>query len=263
MYHAFYLFIRNANVEGMIQYLLLSYTMYSLCQGKFSWVNGRSYLFLNGVSFLLVNFIANLFLPAEYTTILGVHSLPYWFNFASCIALASLSSFLLLRHSGTYHILYILFYMAFVMLYKVVCSSLYALEPQIPAQTYQWIDTALIIAEILLLAAVTFLFQRFKLYMSIAFPRKNLGFIVYFPIGILICFIAVSSSSLMKPYIESVIAAFLLTVLPLIYYILWLIMQSYEEQRRLDLALTQTTAQLSRYRFSIEVQERIKKSVMN
>lgn len=82
---------------------------------------------------------------------------------------------------------------------------------------------------------------------------------LYFPVSILICYGIALNNRIVYGYIIPFTAFIVLTNLPVIYYILSLINKSYEEQKKLDDALTQTKAQLARFRFSIELQEQLKK----
>lgn len=154
---------------------------------------------------------------------------------------------------------YILFFQAFIMLFKVVCSPLYEIESTMNHSLYEKLDFSLIITELVLLMLVTVLFRKFKIHTSIRIPNKGMFFTLYFPISTLVCYILATNNRALYRYTNPMIALVILSDLPMIYYIMSMITVSYEEQRRLDRALTQTQAQLARYRFSIELQEQLKK----
>ncbi len=60
-------------------------------------------------------------------------------------------------------------------------------------------------------------------------------------------------------YRDAVLALAIIPSLPILYDLFVTTVESYEEQRKLDIALTETKAQIYRYRYSLEIEERIKK----
>ncbi len=246
-------------IEGCIQFALLSYAIYLLSGPRKQKLTAPLYVVIGTASYFGVTLLGNLLLPASYLTILDIHMLPYWFFFLTCIALQLLLSGIFLAGHFLFKALYTFFFMAFIMLYKVVCTPLYEVESQISPSLYRVLDFGLILLGLTFLTLLIVLFKRFPIQTSVRLAPRSITFVLYFPISILAANIATSNSRHLHQYADVIIAFLLLTYLPLIYYFFWVILQSFEEQRRLDLALTQTTAQLSRFRFSIELQEQLRK----
>jgi sensor histidine kinase regulating citrate/malate metabolism len=107
---------------------------------------------------------------------------------------------------------------------------------------------------------LTRLFRRVKLSATVQLLPRKWFLTLYFPISFLLFFWLRSSGIfLFSSYTEAILSGIILTNLPIIYFLYASIIQTYEEQRALDKALTQTKAQLSRYRYSIELEEQLKK----
>ena len=90
--------------------------------------------------------------------------------------------------------------------------------------------------------------------------RKKLVFLTYFPIALLIYYSVYSMNiPLFEGYSDAILALTILPALPILYDLFLTTVEAYEDQRLLDRALTETRAQIYRYRYSLEIDERIKK----
>lgn len=259
LFDTLYHIIRITDLEGILQFSILSYVLFLLCGCKYKQVKTWHYVLGSTLFFSCIQFLALFAFPITHTTIIGTNTIPYWFGFVSCISFSILFAHLLLENNFAYKMTYILFYMAFIMLYKIVCSPLYELETQIAASLYQIVDIITLVIQFFLLFLLTLLFRKHQIHTSIQISKKGMIFTLYFPLSILVCYTLSSNSLTLYRYTNPMIALIILSDLPMIYYILCMIMKSYEEQRKLDDALTQTKAQLARFRFSIELQEQLKK----
>lgn len=255
----FYNIFRFWGFEATLQFMILSYVLCTLCGLKNPRIKAWHYIVGTTVVFSSIQWSVRFLLPINYSNIFGTPDLPYWFNFVSSIGVAILCSHFLLNNSFSYKMTYILFFMAFIILYKVVCSPFYELESYLSPLRYQVIDILIIVVLFVLLILLTVLFRKHQIHASIHISNKAMGFTLYFPISILICYTLATNSRILFQYTNPMIALIILSDLPMIYYILCMIMKSYDEQRKLDDALIQTKAQLARFRFSIELQEQLKK----
>ncbi len=254
-----YLIFRQYGMEGAIQCGLISYALFILCGSKQNEITGKVYVGITVLSYLVIFTMGTVILPEEYMTILMTHVMPYWFHFLLLIGLEFLLSGLLLANSFFIKSLYTLFLAAFINLYKVVCSPVYQLESQVEPRVYQILDVISMLVGILLLILLIMLFKKLRIETTINIKVRKIWFAMYFPLSILLVYILVSNNRVLNQYSDVASAFLLMTFIPLAYYVIWIILKSNEEQKRLDRALTENKTHLAKYRFSTELQLRLKK----
>ncbi|MCF0132035.1 MAG: GHKL domain-containing protein [Pseudobutyrivibrio sp.] len=259
LFQSIYYYFRLLGIEGILHFAYLSYVLWILCTPKKVSINKPLYILGSTAIFAAFQWIFSFVIQYSFDMFLSHSSLPYWFNFVLTFTLATILSGILLSGSIIYKITYILFFQTFILLFKVSMSPLYLLEASMPALKYEALDIVAIIVLLLLLYLLTLLFKRHRLHSTITLSNKSMFFALYFPLSILICYTLSSNIRLVHQYSEPLTAFIILSILPMVYYILCTILDSYEEQRLSSEALMQTKAQLARYRFSIELEDRIKK----
>lgn len=259
MFNTFYQLFRYYSIEGLLQFAILSYTLYILCGPKKDTL--RVWKYVLGTTFIagIILFIMRFSISESYYSFLSMGAMPYWVTYIESISLQLLFAHLLLKESAFYKWVYSLYFIAFLQLFKVVCSPIYLAEPHMNPLLYQVLDLLTIALLFIFLILLAYMFRRFKLYIVVKLPVSGILCALYFPVSILICYGIALNNRIVFGYIIPLTAFIILTNLPIIYYILSLINKSYEEQKKLDDALTQTKAQLARFRFSIELQEQLKK----
>ena len=157
-------------------------------------------------------------------------------------------------------ITYILFFITFILMYKIVCSPLYMNEFHMPSDLYRTLDILTTLLQYILLFLLGILFRNARIRISLASLPKKVLLALYFPLSFLFCYLILFVNHLeQSAYSAAILAAIILTNLPVVYYLFVSVIRTYEEQRRLDDALAQTQAQLSRYRFSLELEDRLSK----
>lgn len=256
----FYAFYRQFELDGIIIAIFLAYILYILCGPKKKTTTSFSYILCNVLlfAFSYYGFYAILSIFYDFRTATAIH--PYWYFFICMTGSAVVSSVLLLQGSPFVKLVYTLFFMSSIQLYKNICSPLYNLEGTIPAEIYTRLDLLTSILLFVLLFFLSRLFYKIRITSSLNFVPKKFYITLYFPISILLFYgLVTSGNTFFLAYSEPFLASMILSNLPFIYYLYASIIKAYEEQRTLDLALTQTKAQLSRFRFSIELEERLKK----
>lgn len=259
MFNTFYQLFRYYSIEGLLQFAILSYTLYMLCGPKKDALHAWKYVL--GTTFVsgIILFIIRFFISESYYSFLSMGAIPYWVTYIESISIQLLFAHLLLKESTFYKWVYSLYFIAFLQLFKVVCSPIYIAETHMSPLLYQVLDLLTIALLFIFLILLAYMFQKFKLYIVVKLPVRGILCALYFPVSILICYGIALNNRTIFGYIIPLTAFIILTNLPVIYYILSLINKSYEEQKKLDDALTQTKAQLARFRFSIELQEQLKK----
>lgn len=249
-------------LDSVIIFSFLSYTLLILCGFKKNHTVGRS-IAVGSSLYLLFTIIVYLILRLELSSIClkltGAAQTPYWFYFVCTIPVSVLCAHIALAGTLFTKLVYVLYFMTFTQLYKMVCSPLYSQEFSMQPQVYRTLDMLTTLVLYILLFLLSKLFRKIKL--STPFPMSCFKgvLILYFPIGFLIFFGISSSTQIYSVNQIAILSGILLTNLPIIYYFFATIIHSYEDQRKLDDALTQTRTQLARYRYSLEVQEQVKK----
>lgn len=249
-------------LDSVIIFSFLSYTLLILCGLKKNHTVGRS-IAVGSSLYLLFTIIVYLILRLELSSIClkltGTAQTPYWFYFVSTIPVSVLCAHIALAGTLFTKLVYVLYFMAFTQLYKMVCSPLYSQEFSMQPQVYRTLDMLTTLVLYILLFLLSKLFRKIKLSAPFSISCFKGVLILYFPIGFLIFFGISSSTQIYSVNQISILSGILLTNLPIIYYFFATIIHSYEDQRKLDDALTQTRTQLARYRYSLEVQEQVKK----
>ena len=249
MYYHFY---RGLELDGLALFIFLIVT---LCR-MFAPSNKKEI----GIRFMVLSLLAYLLLYyGTYLLPFSNHPHHYWYYFFINMAISFSMSMIFLPGNISGKFLYVLFITCFVQLYKMIWSPLYNLETVISMPVYAALD---IISILLLLAILIMLYRLFE--KSIPVIRRDIGpklvLLIYFPVGLLI-FYALNLLHLpfVVKYSDAIMSLIILPALPILYILFISVVNSYEEQRRLDMALTETQAQVYRYRYSLELDERIKK----
>ena len=239
--------------QGSIIFAFISYLLYTLCKPKSS-VSCQLYVLFCTVGFFAFEKTTDWFI----TDFLHKNS-PYCI-FLICFAAASIiSSFTFLESSSFNKITYILFFLTFVQLYKIVLSPLYELENVLSQNTYALIDFISGNIFFLLLWLLCIFFRKVQIAPMTSGMPKKIFLILYFPISILLTTLITSNAPRLWTKFAPILAAIIITNLPIIYYFFAGIISSYEQEKLLNTALQETKTQLSHYRYSIVLQDEIRK----
>lgn len=252
MFMAFYRFYRAVALDGIVNFSMLSCTMYLLCTPRRPSLKLWQYTALSAAGYYL-----SILLPSLPSPVPTIHI--YWYYFICNILVELVMAHLLLQKGLLFKLIYIAFYVSFVQLYKMVCQPLYEQEFTLPARVYASLDVLSELILCLLLVLLLLLFRHAPLDTSLRFSPRQLFVSLYFPVSLLLSFILISNNIVPLRHSLQLISAVAITNLPVIYYFLSLVIHSYEELRQMDRALTQTQARLTSLRYSVELQEKLKK----
>ncbi|WP_099469402.1 sensor histidine kinase [Konateibacter massiliensis] len=253
-----YHFYRQTELDGIILFAFLSCILYILSAPKNKFLSIRKYTLLSTLTYALCYTPVQQLHLIPFTPVVYGQLSPYWYYFFCTIVISLLWAHFLLQTSFVSKFTYVLFFMAFIQLYKIVCQPLYLQEGRMDANLYCLLDLLTSFFLYLLLFLLALLFKRLKLSSTIRLLPRRSFFALYFPVSFLLYYAFLTNTKHMS-YDDPILAVIILTNLPIIYYLLSHVIQAYEEQRRLDSALTQTKSQLARYRFSLELEEQLKK----
>lgn len=252
MFLAFYRFYRAVSLDGIVNFALLSCTIYLLCGPRRPRLRLWQYTLLSTAVYYLATLVPSLPSPVPTAHI-------YWYYFICNILVQLALARLLLQKGWLFKLIYIAFFVSFVQLYKMVCQPLYEQEFTLPTLVYARLDVLSELALCLMLVLLMLLFRRSPLDTSLRFSARQLFVSLYFPVSLLISYILISNDIVPLRYSMQLISAAAITNLPVIYYFLSLVIRSYEELRRMDRALLQTQARLENLRVSAQLQEKLKK----
>ena len=203
-----------------------------------------------------------LYLTLQYATYLlpfSPHPHHYWYSLSLLLIIPLITSHFFLGGHFAGKLLYTLLYVSFVQLYKIVWSPLYSVENMIPASQYIFWDIFSFILLIVLLYGFYMTTRKTISKISGSVGRK-LFLLTYFPIALLLYYsIDLVNLPLFHNYRDAILALTIIPALPILYDLFVTMIESFEQQRKLDTALTETKAQIFRYRYSLEIEERIKK----
>ncbi len=248
-----YNFFRFAELDGVILYAILTLVLLKLFPGTRGRSSKARYL-----SFSILGFFAVYY--GTYLLPFSSRPHPYWMYFVINMGIPLISSHLFLEGIIYEKFTYILFYVSFIQLYKMVCSPLYALEGIITGVLYRRLDVTTNLILILLMLLIAFFFVKYPLKLTKGLMNPRYFLITLFPVMLLVYYgITLLDIPFGQIYKDSLIALIILCVLPAIYFMVVSLTRSFDEQRKLDRALTDTKAQIFRYRYSLELEERIKK----
>lgn len=259
MFETIYSFFREYQIEGYLQFAVLSYTMYSLSAEKRRQISCVSYTLIATITYILLHSIIIKIFSFRFATFLANTSLPYWIGFANTIFVQLIFCILFFKDRLTIDLFYTSFFVAFIQLVKVCFLPLYESEATMPPDLYRILDTCHIALILLLLVLLSKMFQKHRIHLLSNVPFRLILAALYFPFVIIICYGVLLASAKFYSYIIPILSLILVTLIPLVYMFLFSMVKSFQEQTRLDQALVETKSQLARYRFSIELEERLKK----
>ncbi len=260
MFEAFYQLFRNIGSEGILAFALLSYTLYIQLGCHRKHLTCLSYVVYSTASFAIFYLtMQNLHLIPYISMAVG-QTLPYWFFYLCMIVVSLLWAHICLGGDFFQRLLYVLYFLSLILLYKQLCSPLYQLEASMSHEAYRLWDLATCGFELVLLFFLVKMFHRLKVTTTLEHLPRYFGVTLYFPISFLIGYsVLTSSPEISNRFSVPIVALIILTNLPIVYYLVVSIINAYEEQRNLDAALTQTRAELDQYRINISVQEELRR----
>lgn len=251
-----YNFYRNCHLEWIINIGVFSFVLYTLVAPKECRIKRWHFVVLNALT-LSILMPSIYYIP--YISVFPTQGSAIWCFFVFIMLILLFWSMIFFRKSITAIVAYLMFYLVTVILFKTLCSPLYGSESVMNPTLYAILDILTAIALYVSLVLLIRLFQTNPLRMEVTFPQHIFAIALYFPASFfLYCIFHVSGTPLFSDYPLPVLAAIILTNLPLYYYIFAQIIRTYEEKLQLNAALTQTQAQLARYRYSIELEERLR-----
>ena len=255
-----YKLYRESFLDSLIIFVFLLYTLHCLIDVNISRRNRYMYMIAGSLTFfLLYNVTSYLGIFVEYLNSDSIASHPYWYYFLCTFLIAAVFAHFYLDGHLFAKITFILYYISILQLYQIICSPLYkAVGDLSPKQFMIWdIITTLIRYLLLYLFSVFSKKNRIDITSIQYKPRYLL--MLLFPVSLIVYYQLAMLYPNITVYSEPILAAIVLPNLLVMYYLFSSVVRSYEQRELLTEALYETKNQMARYRYSIEVEERVKK----
>ena len=155
---------------------------------------------------------------------------------------------------------YCLFYISLEKCFKLIMAPFYSLRYTMNEALYQTLDVLTFAVLCLILYYVSLTFRRNPFSIAPAARKQKYYYVLYCPISFL-AIMSLSDPGLKIPTIWALCLSALLLILnlPLVYYLLVSVVQGFEDRLRLNQALAEANNKLTRYRCSMELEEKLKK----
>ena len=180
MFNMLYQLFRHYSIEGMLHFAILSYTLYILCGPKKETLLPWKYVLGSTFASQIILLVIRSFLNESYYSFLSMNTLAYWVTYVESIGIQILFAHLLLKESIFYKLVYTLYFVAFLQLFKVVCSPIYLAETHINPKLYQILDLFTMAILLILLILLTYMFRKFKFYITVKLPIGGILSALYF-----------------------------------------------------------------------------------
>ena len=247
-----YSLFRLTEFDGLAVFIFMVLTLRRIYAPKMPAKDTAVYLGVNLFLYLTLQY-------ATYLLPFSPRPHHYWYSLFLLLIIPFITSIIFLPGHVAGKLLYTLLYVSFVQLYKIVWSPLYSVEGQIPDSQYVFWDILSFVLLIVLLYGFYITTRNTITKISGSVGRK-LFLLTYFPVALLLYYaFDLVNIPLFDQYRDAILALAIIPALPILYDLFVTMTESFEQQRRLDTALTETKAQIFRYRYSLEIDERIKK----
>lgn len=193
---------------------------------------------------------------------LGHTTIPYYFYFATLMSVSIISIAFLLEGSIIEKLIY---YMYYFTVYKCVVFFLggfiYDKEPIWNRNLYMALDVISTFLPVTVLVLFRRFCLKFQLHTVLVYLKKNqVALMLYCPFSLFASFqLADPSLNVPTAYYISISAVLLVFNVPIFYYIFAKIGESNESRIEMGTALAETAQQLSRYRYSVIMEEQARK----
>lgn len=235
-------------VSASVVLLLLLQVMAQIFPKK-TFVKNLHYYGLSGVSFLLLYQGPRIFRQGE--------RMPYYYLFVCFIFISILWSGVFLQGNFLIKLPYLFYFYAFYKCIIFTLSWFYSLESSFSDQNlYQFLCTIASVLELAALYIFTRIYIRHPFRFTHHFNASQTALLLFCPISFF-ALLQLADPSIRVPYLAflSIAAACLLVNIPIFYYLYVTVEEQYESHYALEKALRETSAQLTRYRYTILIEE--------
>lgn len=207
--------------------------------------------------------IPNLFFAIIYNVpkfIFSTNILPYYYNFLCLFVFAGLSSLLFLQGLFREKLPYLLYFLTTYKCVVFIFGALYDKQNLLQRSTYELIDFFSQMALLTILYLFCKVYVKHPLSTTFHVTPKQSLLLLYCPISFF-TILQFADPSTRLPFVTyvSITATLLLINIPIFYFLFTNASEQYESRIQLGRALSETQAQLTRYRYTILIEEQARK----
>lgn len=257
MFLLFYRIYRTFAVDSLICFAILMFTLYSLFQPRpaFLWMKNWMYVLAGIISFFLL-FQGILFLVLSQEKLIFSHPSHFLYFFVCQTGLALAWACLALEGSSFSKLLYVLFFVAAMQMYRGVCAPLYIREAEMRPEIYAALDLLTAIGLYLFLGFLSYLFRQSRIHGDFPLVLTSRIAMLYIPLSLLA--VVMLPAFFPETDISSPVILLVLSDLPVVYYVFACYVRHVETQRHLDAVLAKAAADESSYRKTMALREAIR-----
>lgn len=191
---------------------------------------------------------------------LGVDEVPYYYYFTTTMVTSFIWTYLCLCGDAIEKLAYLLYFYSTYKCFKFIFGALYELQFQIDTTLYKALDMLAFIIIFIGMNHLCRLFTKFRLQFLHQLTRSQSIALVFSPLSFFVL-LQLADPSVSVPYnVFITIASLLILInLPIMYYLYVTIGAQYESKAQIGKALAETSNQLTRYRYTILIEEQAKK----
>ena len=248
---------RNLHIEWVILLVILAMGLYACFSSEGVGIGKGLYVILNALTMMIIMPLLN---KIPFVRLFETQNSPIWTFYVAMIASCLIWICVFFRNDLKEAVIYIVFYHAFILSFKTAMGAFYAMEPKMDPHIYAVIDisTIVILQFLAILLMYLFVKVRFSMENGIFTGAYKVGVLI--PVGVLIVLVlSASGFSYVWENTAEILSIVIVVLLPMYYYVMSLAMSGVKEKYDLESALFETKAQLSRYRYSLELEDRIRK----
>ncbi len=191
---------------------------------------------------------------------LGNSTIPYYYYFASTMIVSFTWALIFLTGKAIQKLPYLVYFYAVYKCFKFILGSLYEQEHNMTPIIYKILDFGTFFIVFTGMYALTRIFLKFPLKFQFLLTFTQTILLIFCPASFFLL-LQMADPSVHVPYMVfiTVAAIVLLINLPILFYLYSIIGEQYDSKYALKKALTETSAQLTRYRYTILNEEQANK----
>lgn len=191
---------------------------------------------------------------------LGNATIPFYYYFISTMVVSFAWSIIFLSGKTIQKLPYLVYFYAVYKCFKFIMGALYSQQDHMTPSLYEILDIGTFFIIFAGMFALTKIFLRFPLKFQFQLTLNQTILLIFCPASFFIL-LQLADPSINVPYMVFIpIASIILLLnLPILYYLYSVIGEQYDSKYLLTRALTETSAQLTRYRYTILNEEHANK----
>jgi sensor histidine kinase YesM len=158
-------------------------------------------------------------------------------------------------------LIFLFYYIAFQKSIIFFCGILYAKKDTLSTTTFEILDIVTFFIQVFVLYSGVSIFEKHPLRITLNSTPFRLFLMLFCPVGLLAILLIIDPSTRIPSLLSQEMMTIIILLMLLVFYYLYAtIIESYESRYKLEKALDETSDQLTRYRYTILMDEQVRKS---